>query len=471
VLRDGNIGPYSPLTLGRPTLPLYLTAPVIATLGNTIVAIRIVEAVAGALTALALFVILWRYAGIVPAVLGASILAIMTWHLHLSRTGFNAASWVLFAVLGAGLVLEAIARHDWRWWLAAGAVGGLGVYTYQAQWLYLGLLGLFVFGYAVITWWRERTASVFVGIGVWVVGLAVAATPMVLYALDSRTGYFGYFNIVSVFTKPAWESLSTPMDQFAYLAGRYGDFWVRACCRSVVDGTDGTGMTPLLPLALVALALAGVTLGLWRHWLPLVWLSVLAVVLMPLAAVGTLDGPARRTFAMVPFIALLAGLGLAELIALARRRGALPGLVAGVAAAGVVAVLAYQGVSDYFSRFWGTAAADRWVYVSNLTAAAQYMAALPPGSRVYFAADRWSVHYETIQYLAPGVAGEDRLSKFGSASTDVDPTLGRPVFVLMEQFRSRLDDLQSRYPGGTVTVAGPTADPDFIAYSGFPVSQ
>ncbi len=470
ILHDGNIGPYSPLTLGRPTLPLYLTAPSVALLGNTVVAIRIVEALAGTLTVFALFLILWRHAGLLAATFGAALLAGLGWHLHLSRTGFNGATWVLFAVLSVGALLEATTRgRDWRWWAGAGILSGLAIYTYQAEWLFLGVVGLFLAGYVCWTIWRGRQLAPLGG-ALLMLGLTLlVGLPMILFALDPTSGYFGYFGIVSVFDKPDWQTLAGPVAWLQYLADRYADFWVRGCCHAVVDGTDGTGVTPLIPLATLALALIGLGMGSWRRRGPLVWIGLLVLLLVPIGAVGTLDGPARRTFALTPFLALLAGLGLAELVGLvsARRLKMRAGAVLGGLA--VVVVLGYQGVSDYFTRFPGTPG-DRWVYVTSLTNAARYMAALPPDRYVYFAADRWSIHYETIRYLAPKLRGEDRLSPFGSQDLTVDPANGAAVFVLMDQYRARLDDLEGTYPGGTVTTVGPTGDPDFIAYSVPPAS-
>src|SRR5262249_8777424 len=159
----------------------------------------------------------------------------------------------------------------------------------------------------------------------------------------------------------------------------------------VVDGTDGTGVTPLIPLAVLGLALIGVGIGIWRRRGPLVWIGLLVLVLVPIGAGGTVAGPARRTFALAPFLALLAGPGLAELVRLAPasrlrvRAGAVVGALL------VVVALGFMGVSDYFLKFPGSPG-DRWVYVTTLTNAARYMAALPPNSCVYFAADRWSIH-------------------------------------------------------------------------------
>jgi 4-amino-4-deoxy-L-arabinose transferase-like glycosyltransferase len=470
ILRDGNIGPYSPLTLGRPTLPLYLTAPAVALLGNTVVAIRIVEALAGTLTVLALFVILWRHAGLLAASFGAALLAGLTWHLHLSRTGFNGATWVLFAVLSVGALLEAVRRErDWRWWAAAGILSGLAIYTYQAEWLFLGVIGLFLAGYVAWTIWRERQLAPLGGAILWLGLTLLVGLPMILFALDPDSGYFGYFGIVSVFDKPEWQALGGLIPRLQYLAGRYADFWVRGCCHPVVDGTDGTGVTPLIPLAILALALIGVGIGIWRRRGPLVWIGLLVLVLVPVGAVGTLDGPARRTFALAAFLALLAGLGLAELVRLVPDDRLRLRISAVVGTLVVVVALGYQGVADYFTKFPGTPG-DRWVYVTSLTNAARYMGALPSNSYVYFAADRWSIHYETIRYLAPNLHGEDRLSAFGTQDLTVDPANGAPVFVLMDQHRARVDELERIYPGGTVTTVGPAADPDFIAYSLPPAS-
>src|SRR5262249_49914986 len=64
ILRTGWIGPYSGIALGLPSAPLYLVAGAVAVLGNTILAVRIAQALCGVLTVVVLFVVAERSFGV-----------------------------------------------------------------------------------------------------------------------------------------------------------------------------------------------------------------------------------------------------------------------------------------------------------------------------------------------------------------------------------------------------------------------
>jgi 4-amino-4-deoxy-L-arabinose transferase-like glycosyltransferase len=467
ILRDGWIGPYSPLALGRPTGPMYLTAPVVALLGNTVVSIRLVPALAGTLTVLALFFMLRRTVGIAGALAGAGVLAVMNWHIHLSRVGFNLADWGLFVVLAAWTLVEAVQRREWRWWAVAGALAGLGVYMYQAHWLLLGVLGLFLLTVFRDLRWRHDPVSLSLRIGVMGAALLIVALPMVLWAADPTNGYFNSFNLVSAFTKPEWLSLTSPVARAAYLAMRYFSFWDRMCCHSSVDGVDGSGDAPVVPALMLALGVVGMVLGLVQRRSPLIVLSALVVVLMPLGAVVTIDGPARRSFAVAPFLALFVGIAAVELSALARRRGRMITWVTHGALAGLLLAIGVQNLDAYFVRF-ADSANDRWVFAADATDAALYMATLPADRHVYFLSDRWLVTYESVRFLAQNVASEDRSTEFGHYDLSVGGGTGVPVFILLGRYQASLPELQTLYPGGVTTAGGSPSNPSFIAYTGWP---
>jgi len=156
ILREGNIGPYSPEALGQPSGPFYLIALAVRLLGPTVLAVRIVPALLGTLTVLALFFIIRRAYGPAAALAGAALLATQEWHLHFSRIGFPLASWPLVAVLTAGALVEALRRNDWRWWGLVGLFLGLGVYCYNSHPLFLAITALFVALAVCVGSWRAR---------------------------------------------------------------------------------------------------------------------------------------------------------------------------------------------------------------------------------------------------------------------------------------------------------------------------
>lgn len=174
ILDEGWIGPYSPLALGQPTGPLYLTAASVWLFGNTIFAVRAVPAFLGLLTVLAIYFLVRRHLGPSTAVIAAAMLAVMGWHIHFTRIGFPVAAWPLIVVLSVAALLEAMRTSDWRWWAAAGGITALGAYVYNAHPLVIAILGLFTLLWLIgpflshqrpIRWrkHRDRMAALLIG--------------------------------------------------------------------------------------------------------------------------------------------------------------------------------------------------------------------------------------------------------------------------------------------------------------------
>jgi hypothetical protein len=100
----------------------------------------------------------------------------------------------------------------------------------------------------------------------------------------------------------------------------------------------------------------------------------------------------------------------------------------------------------------------------ELTEAASLMDRQPPGTRVYFASDRWSINYETVRFLALDIEGEDRASQFSQRK---DWQLERDqdaLIVLIGSFARQADDIAALYPDAT-RITGPTINrrPAFVA--------
>lgn len=470
ILREGNIGPYSPLALGQPTGPLYLMALSVALLGNTILAVRLVPVLLGVLTVLALFVVLRRSYGPAAALGGAALLATQEWHLHFSRIGFPLAAWPLCTVLAAGALVEARRRDDWRWWATTGLLLGLGLYAYNSHPLFLAIALLYAALAWVADWWRARRGGYPAPRLAPLLALPIAACmvawPLLHFIADPANDYPAHLRQLSITGSAAWAELDGPSARAGFLATRYARYWDQLCCHPRVDGADGSGTSPFVPPPALALALAGAIIGCReRRGRTLARFGVLLAVLLPLGSVMTVDGLARRTFALSPFVALFIAVALFQPLAILRARGHPRWSSAlGLASAAVVAFLAWGGAVGYFTRF-APSPEDRWTFAVEITDAARYLATLAPGSRVYFASGRWSGDYETRRFLAPGVVVEDRSREYGRrADLTVEPGGGPATFVLLGEYMGRLDELQARYPGGRLLVGGPPGAPSFVAY-------
>jgi len=495
ILREGWIGPYSPSALGQPSGPLYVTAVAVWLFGNTIFAVRLVPALMGLLTIAALYVVIRRNLGTWAALAGAALLALMDWHIHFSRIGFPLAAWPLTVVLAAGALMEALRTQDWRWWAAAGALTGLGIYAYNADPVFVAIVGLFAL-YTLYRWAgvaAVATLALFIlrpGVPTLVllaggvvailwspllasrarlqraaafgVALLVVAFPMIRFAADPHNGYLDHARTFALVNRSEWTQRDT-LGKAWLVVRRYFAYWNTLTFHPRLDAADATGITAVVPISLLLLAVLGIALALWRRRGPLVALGLMVILLMPFASVFTIEGLARRTFASAPFVALFAGLAIVELLALFRPRRALLRYPVAVGLAVLVAFTVYRNLDDYYGTF-AHSATNPWVFAQEMTQASLFMAKLPPGSHVYFYSARWSVNYETRRYLAPNVSAEDRSKEFGHYSLAINPSQGRPVFVLLAPYETLLPDLERLYPGGRVVQEGPAANPWFVAY-------
>jgi 4-amino-4-deoxy-L-arabinose transferase-like glycosyltransferase len=471
LLRDHWIGPYTPLALGQPTGTIHLVALSIVFFGHTIWAVRFVSAVVGTLTVLLLYGFLRRHLGVRIAQVGSLLLAVLTWHVHFSRIGFPLITWPFCAVLAAMALLEAVRSHDWRWWAASGAAVGVGVYSYSAHPLFVAITFLFAFYYVgtvrEVSWTRR---------GQWLAAMLAAflivSYSMIVYALDPSHDFFSHTRTISQFQTREWETLHGFSEKVPFLLKRYWLYWDVSCFHPKIPTIgDATGAAPIYPPLLLLLALIGFAVGLYRKRDPLYIFGAMVLLIMPLSFVATTFDLTRRTFAAAPFLVMFAALGIREIVHAARRRGISLYRFAVAGMACVTAFIMWQNVYYYFVQ----TALDPYQeseYCEEYTAAVYYMRSLPPGSYVYFASDRWSINYEPRQFLAPEVHGEDRSSQFNparAANFRIDPTRGKPVFVLVGSYRSNLMDIWKLYPGGK-TIRGkpigsdPGRSPTFIAY-------
>jgi 4-amino-4-deoxy-L-arabinose transferase-like glycosyltransferase len=465
ILREGWIGPYSPHALGQPTGPLYLIALSVRLFGDSIFAVRLAPALLGTLTVIALYVVLRRNVDVPTALVGAGLLALMSWHLHYSRIGFPVAAWPLVVVLAAGAVAEAARRDSRAWWAVSGALTGLGIYAYNAHPVVMAVIVAFV-----VVWLIKPSALCEVADGargrlgnlaVFGAGLGLTLLPMVFFAADERNGYFQHYRRYASFNQPEWIAAAVS-ERVSILAGRYLRAWDQLCCHPVLDGVDASGLTPLVPLSLLILSVIGVGLALWQRREPFVVLGVLVIVFAPVAAVLTVEGLARRTIVLAPFLAAFAGFGIVTLWRAAWRRGFWPGIAAAVALGLLTGLTVYRNLDDQL-RIFPRSQEAAWVFSREMTAAAQFMRDLPPGHHVYFFSERWPVNYEIRQFLAPDVSAEDRSREFGRFDLTADPAQGAPVFILLGAYQELLPEIERRYPGGE-TVRGRATGADFVAY-------
>jgi len=458
VLRDGWIGVYVDSALGQPAGPVYFTALLFRFLPETTLTLRFSMALFGIATiplAYAAFSLMFNRT---VGVFGALLLSVMTWHLQLGRTGFMVITWP-FIEVAALLALWVAFRRRAAWpFLVAGALTGLGLYTYNAYLLFVPV------AFVPPVWWvlvdggaperMGRAAALALLFGV---AALVMALPLAQYAATHRAIYEHHQLVVGVTHTGQWQDAG-PLARVDILWDRARE-WHNGLFfggrPDLGDGLSEHGFPPVDPLV-YAFALVGLGAAVWNIRRKEYAVCVAAAAIMPWGALLTVDdGLFRRTFGLAPFIALLAAIPLAWLWeALRTRRGAMA--LAGMAV--LAAVPAYTGaraVHDYFGPAQDTYAM-RFVYPYQVDAAARWIDGLPGGTYVYFYSDRWSIDYETVRFLAPHAAGEDRSFEFrlhrlapdhGGLRLDIDRP-GPVAFVMLGEYEPEMEIVRHAHPGG-----------------------
>ncbi|GIV89186.1 MAG: hypothetical protein KatS3mg055_1704 [Chloroflexus sp.] len=255
---------YVPVVADLPALLFYLMAPVVGILGPHAWSVRLVSAVAGALTPLALY---WFVAPIIgrrAAVLGAALLAWSSWSLSMSRWAFPATLDHVLVLTAAGLLWRGLDpnRRGWRVWCSvalAALLGGLAVYTYHTGRLAplaLAVVVLFRLGRDRERWrlaWSRLALAALIG--------AIVVMPLVWYLLTDSFGFNRRVGSVSIFQA---DSLNRhrPLDFLAENVLSYGLMWH---IQGESNGRHHLPSAPMVDPVVGLLLLLGIGVA-WRAW-------------------------------------------------------------------------------------------------------------------------------------------------------------------------------------------------------------
>ncbi|MEX0786469.1 MAG: tetratricopeptide repeat protein [Dehalococcoidia bacterium] len=308
---------------------VYAVVPSIALLGMTELAVRLPSVVLGVLAVIALFLFVRELTrDDVAALLSAGVLAILPWHIHYNRTGFdNISGHVLFLVLGLYFFVLGV-RRPW-FWLASSAAFALSLYTYRSAWALLPALLLLVavvYRQELLKHWRVAAVSLLL--------LGLAGIPILQHTL-AATGDRTQDQWIFALDLGAWDTVTR-------FAAQYRDHFENAF---LFDGRAERNLRHVLPgqgwiyTWQIPFLVIGAASLLWRPK-KASWLILGCLAIFPLAAALSVSGPSsnRALFGAAVF-SVLTALGLASTLHLVRgvaqRFG---GRALGVGLAGVVLV-------------------------------------------------------------------------------------------------------------------------------------
>lgn len=139
----GRLLPLSFESFGDWKLPLYIytTIPFVKIFGLSELAVRLPSAIAGIMSVVAMYYLAkLLFASEAIALLASFVLAIMPWHIHISRVESEAITAVLFTILGSIWYLLAIKKKSLAFLIPAAVIFSLTYYTYHGNHVFTSLL-------------------------------------------------------------------------------------------------------------------------------------------------------------------------------------------------------------------------------------------------------------------------------------------------------------------------------------------
>ena len=401
---------------GIPPLEIYLTALAFLIAGEQMLAIRYVSAIAGIVTIVALYVLARmlfpmpsapRNADASPEEWGASplvrrflpfvaslIMAVLPWHNAFSREGVEVVLVPLWTILAILFLWHGLQTARWWPFIVSGFFWGSAFYTYQAAWIFPGVLLLFI----IYKFFQEKGFLRRYGWRLLLLALtaAVVVLPLALFAFQNPTMFVMRTDQVGVLGSGGGSQ--APVASLVRNALKVVGVFVFAG-----PASDGNKLytRPPLPLILALIFYLGVAVALFRvkraeYALLLIWL-----VWMWVPSILSDDAPSiRRMIGSLPAVTILIALGLGWLLDAVRAltRNLRPGRDIAVAVTGIAlsGLLIYTTVWSYQYLFidWGRDANMFHIFDVGLVDIGEYAAATPAGTRLYYtpAGDRSVTH-------------------------------------------------------------------------------
>jgi len=460
ILEQGWIGPYSTVTNGLLTGPLYFMALMVWLFDASIYTLRLSVALLGTATVPAAYLLFRLGFGRWVALFATSGLMWSYWHVHLSRIATPMMSLCFAATVAAVALLWAL-RSGRRWsWLVAGALLGVIFYTYLSYPVFLAAVVGVLVAYVVLQ--RDRLRHSLVSVGIFAIGLLLVAIPLILFILESPDVYFNRVRSVSLFNVPEFTNAEGFMAKADFIAGRVWDALTLFLRNPRRDGVDGFGGTGAVDVGIAVLAYIGLAVSVARWRSPPYLLAALAV----LGALSTLvmnelsTGIMRRTVTAMPWVFGLAGIGAVSIVSLARQRLGTKGQIAAVGGLVVVLLLGGAWNLQYYFGEKIQSSQVKWVFPTHYIDSLEAAHSFDDLGTIYFYSGAMFYRYSTIRFLYPDTPGINRSREFGTFGLErLDA--GPVTYVLLWPYMEEIDRIQELHPGGETII---DAESRFIVY-------
>lgn len=258
ILSESEYRPLYVSALMGPEHYVYLVSFLFLILPKITFVVRLATVITGVLSVPAAYLAGSQLFGRGPALALAFLVAVSRWNVNFSRIGMFNILFVLFVLLGAGLLLKAMRRGRLTDFLWAGLCLGFGLNTYYAFQLFLAVIAVFIVYQAISNW--TFLLSHWKGLVVLAMGVLLFLAPLATFAFARLDRYLERTRTVSIFEE-------YPEDQ---VRGKLQENTVSHLLmynvRGDPNGRHNLPGEPMLAPVAGALLVLGLAISLSRFW-------------------------------------------------------------------------------------------------------------------------------------------------------------------------------------------------------------
>jgi 4-amino-4-deoxy-L-arabinose transferase-like glycosyltransferase len=337
---------------GQPNWSFVPTAISITVLGNNILAVRLISALAGTMAVLAVYLVTREMFDTKTGLIAATFLAAMPYHLHFSRIGVHNVIDTFNSSLMFWLVLRAIKTEHWSGFLRTGLFGGLCFYTYVGSRI-VPILGLTVLAWHFIQQ-HPKIIEIARKSGIFLLGFIAASAPMLFFFAQHPDSFMTRINQEGILQN-GWlisEAARTGQSIWTILYSQFSRTFLVYIANPAFTFFFYSPR-PLLTVLGAIFFLIGMGLALGRafklpFFIVLLWYWSIVI----LAGVLTLNPPAITRLMMTsPAVAILLAIGLAKTTGVLEKLKILSPRWGNIAITGVLFILTVQNVTFYMGEY------------------------------------------------------------------------------------------------------------------------
>ena len=432
-----------------PSLYFLIQSLSIRLFGQTIQALRVTSALAGALTVTATYFTARILFDRRTALVSGIFLAAYSYHINFSRIGLNNIWDGLWYTIVIGALWYGWEHEEIKAFVLAGLCLGIAQYFYPSGRILIIPIVLWFLIMAVVN--GKKFKRVFPNIVILFLISLVVLLPLGIFYIHHPNEFMAPFNRVTLFG-PILDSMVEASHQPVWLI----------LLKQVVDGLGAFTFLPLnawytpgIPLLLplpASLFLLGILILLVRNYRDRFPLLALWIITFGLIGGFSESTPAaQRYIAAAPVCALLVGFGLSELIGfLERLWPRLDRVLYGVTIAIAIFTAAYE-LYFYFVVYTSDTV-NEWSHSAGMVAQrlADQLKGKPADLEVVFFGQPLMGYYSipSLQYLVPNIQGVDATIPWDPQSTSDIQNRNHLFFVFLPGNESAIQPVEASYPGG-----------------------